>query len=207
MSWLAQTTKLRRTVVERQEGALRAPLFDTTLSTLSRIDCSRSVLVPHLMFVWMRGAPIAWTASWQRLIAANTSSPLAFDVRAVSVKAVLETGIRDDFLTGGDVVGDRNTDAHGNDAKIGNHFHDRSLSNGDADRVKSCNFPVTLNSIGAPRRRNAPRLLIISPLDSGGMGAVYRTRDTKLGLKDERRDTAQPLARFGGIRGVELLTR
>ena len=51
-----------------------SPSFSRTLRTLSAIDCSRSVRVPSLMFVWMRGAPIAWTTSWQRLTAAITSS-------------------------------------------------------------------------------------------------------------------------------------
>lgn len=46
----------------------------STLRTLSAIVCGRSVRVPSLMVVEMRGAPISWMTSWQRLTAPGTRS-------------------------------------------------------------------------------------------------------------------------------------
>ena len=46
----------------------------STLRTLSSMVCSRSVRVPNLMEVEIRGTPASCSASWHRLTAANTAS-------------------------------------------------------------------------------------------------------------------------------------
>ena len=66
-------------------GLLRSEFFSSLLSSphlslactlriLSSIVWSRSTRVPSLITVEIRGAPMAWTVSWQRLIAAKTAS-------------------------------------------------------------------------------------------------------------------------------------
>src|ERR1039458_304280 len=51
-----------------------AASFSSTLRTLSSILCGRSIRVPNRRVDEIRGVPIACTTSWQRLMAANTSS-------------------------------------------------------------------------------------------------------------------------------------
>src|SRR5450759_2979477 len=53
---------------------LPAAGFSSTLRTLSSILCGRSIRVPNRRVDEIRGVPIACTTSWQRLMAANTSS-------------------------------------------------------------------------------------------------------------------------------------
>src|ERR1035441_877022 len=48
--------------------------LSSTLRTLSSILCGRSIRVPKRRVDEIRGVPIACTTSWQRLMAANTSS-------------------------------------------------------------------------------------------------------------------------------------
>src|ERR1017187_9891953 len=48
--------------------------LSSTLRTLSSILCGRSIRVPNRSVDEIRGAPIACTTSWQRLMAANTTS-------------------------------------------------------------------------------------------------------------------------------------
>src|SRR5579862_4133370 len=50
------------------------PSFSSTLRTLSSIVCSRSVRVPSLILVEIRGTPIPCIASWHFLTAPKTSS-------------------------------------------------------------------------------------------------------------------------------------
>ncbi len=51
-----------------------AASFSSTLRTLSSMLCGRSIRVPNRRVDEIRGVPIACTTSWQRLMAANTSS-------------------------------------------------------------------------------------------------------------------------------------
>ncbi len=51
------------------------------------------------------------------------SVPIALDVRTVGVKVCLEPCRREDTLTNGDLLGDRDSDADRNDAQICDDFH------------------------------------------------------------------------------------